>query len=339
MSGPSQSAAPDISIRARPPSPRRLSRRVLLAGALSAGAVIALALVNGLAERPRRYAEQAAPAASASAPETIAGASDQYTPETLEPPRPLFETAPQEEALAPPFEGERARQVSRDESAAPSQSAAPLLYDLDGRRGADGREGAQLIAPLSRYELKAGHIIHAALITALNSDAPGQVIAQVSAPVFDTVTGRHLLIPQGARLIGAYQSGARYGDRRLRLVWNRLVLPNGYSLDLGGMDGTDAQGAAGVSDSTDNHLDRLAVAIGLSALISVAANEAEESGDDEDRLGPSLGDAAAQQAAATGSRIVERDLAVHPTLRVRAGASVRVLVTRDLVLRPYRSGE
>src|SRR5690606_9419627 len=144
----------------------------------------------------------------------------------------------------------------------------------------EDRLSARLMPPGSRYEIKAGDLIPAAMVTALNSDAAGRVIAQVTAPVYDTVTGRHLLIPQGSRLIGAYDNGVSYGDRRLVLVWNRLILPNGWSLNLQEMNATDPTGAAGLRDRTDNHLDRLGVAIGLSAIISVIANEAE---DDEEQ--------------------------------------------------------
>ena len=176
-------------------------------------------------------------------------------------------------------------------------------------------------------------MIPAALVTAVNSDLPGRVIAQVTAPVYDSVTGRHLLIPQGARLIGTYESEVLYGDTRVFLGWDRIIMPNGWSLDLGGMAATDPGGAAGVSDKTDNHLGRLGGAIALSAVLSIVANEAES--DDEQGFGRSLGDAAAQEAARTGGRIVDRELNVRPTLRVRPGAPVRVLVTHDLTLSPY----
>ena len=126
-----------------------------------------------------------------------------------------------------------------------------------------------------------------------------------------------------------------YGEERVVLVWNRLILPDGWSINLGEMSGTDASGATGLGDRVDNHIDRLAVAIGLSAIVSVIAHAAEEE-DDDASLSQSLGDSAAQQAAATGGRIVDRELSVRPTLRVRAGAPVRVLVTEDIALRPYR---
>jgi type IV secretion system protein VirB10 len=205
-----------------------------------------------------------------------------------------------------------------------------------GAEDADATLNARLMPPGSRYEIKAGDVIPAALVTALNSDAPGRVIAQVTAPVYDTVTGQHLLIPQGARLIGTYDNGVAHGDRRLVLVWNRLILPNGWSINLQGMNATDPSGAAGLRDQTDNHLGRLAAAIGLSAIISVIANEADDE-EEQGSLAQSVGDAAAQQAAQTGARIVDRELGVRPTLRVRAGASVRVLIMRDVQLQPYRS--
>lgn len=197
------------------------------------------------------------------------------------------------------------------------------------------RLDARLTPPRSRYELQAGHAISAALVTALNSDLPGRVIAQVTAPVYDSVSGDHLLIPQGARLIGTYANNARYGDHRVLLIWNRLILPNGWSINLQEMEASDPSGAAGLTDRTDNHLDRLAGAIGLSAIISVVANESEDEGDGAS-LSQSLGDAAAQQAAQTGARIIDRELTVRPTLRIREGSPVRVLVTRDIQLRPYR---
>jgi type IV secretory pathway VirB10-like protein len=201
------------------------------------------------------------------------------------------------------------------------------------QRSADVLDSPYL-PPRSPFELQAGAVIPAALVTALNSDLPGRVIAHVTAPVYDSVSGDHLLIPQGARLIGTYDSANVYGDNRIYLVWNRIIMPNGWSIQLQGMEAADPTGAAGLSDRTDNHLDRLGGAIGLSAVLSILANEAE--GDDNQSLTQSVGDAAAQEAARVGGRIIDRQLNVRPTLRVRPGAPVRVLVTRDIQLRPYR---
>jgi type IV secretion system protein VirB10 len=203
------------------------------------------------------------------------------------------------------------------------------VRDDDG----DARLASRLSPPRSRYEIQSGQVIPAALVTALTSDLPGRVIAQVTAPVYDSVSGDYLLIPQGTRLLGTYESGARYGDSRLLLIWNRLILPNGWSINLREMNASDPEGASGLRDRTDNHLGRLTGAIGLSAIISIIANESED--EDNASLSQSVGDAAAQQAAQTGARIVDRELSVRPTLRVRAGAPVRVLVMRDIELRPY----
>ncbi len=357
--------SPDISIRAKPPSPRRLSRKVLLGGAIVMASIIAFAVLYGLSDRPDRRQEAETQSAAASGPpESIRMAPQNYGAADLGASGDALLEENTADVLAPP-EGDmwgsaRTAPPVRETVAAPDPEltarVAPILFSgaddapnpagaaspdggrhgafLASQRGGEDRLLARLAPPRSRYELLAGAVIPAALQTELNSDLPGRVIAQVTAPVFDSVTGRHLLIPQGARLIGAYDSATAYGDRRLLLVWTRLILPNGWSINLQGMEATDASGASGVRDRTDNHLARLTGAIALSAIISVVANEAEDN--DRQSLARSVGDAAAQEAASTGGRIVDRELALRPTLRVRAGAPVRVLVTRDIVLRPYR---
>lgn len=360
---------PSISIREKPPSPRRLSRKVLLTGALAIGGIVALALILGLSEGPdRRAGDMQASAASAGVPESIQSASDQYDVGDLprgdlDPPGDMIwgdHTPPGAPSVEPP-QNERLTRAGPSGPQAPDVQSiarnAPILFsgdEAEGRRAAgqgatsgprsgflnaqrdsEERLDAALSPPRSNYELMAGAVIPAALSTELNSDLPGRVIAQVTANVYDSVTGQHLLIPQGARLLGSYDSANAYGDQRLLLVWNRLVFPNGWSINLRGMEGADPSGAAGLRDRTDQHLDRLAGAIGLSAIISVIANEAES--EDDEGLGQSIGDAAAQEAARTGGRIVDRELGVRPTLRIRAGGAVRVLVTRDIQLRPYRA--
>ena len=346
----------DLTLRAKPPSPKRLSRKVVFAGLVLAGVVIAFALISGLSERPDRRggAAETAVAAAGGPPESIQQASADYDARALIGGEPLaLETDPlatDGANLMPPSDpmwadargvadASGAREAPPDPQAA--ARASPILFTgREANAGADEdahRVDARLSPPRSRYELQAGNVIPAALVTALNSDLPGRVIAQVTAPVYDSVSGDHLLIPQGARLLGTYRDGARYGDHRILLVWNRLILPNGWSINLEEMEATDPTGASGLTDRTDNHLDRLAAAVALSSIISVVANEAEYEGDGAS-LSASLGDAAAQQAAQTGARIVDRELSVRPTLRVRVGAPVRVLVSRDIQLRPYAGG-
>ncbi len=357
-------APPNVAIRATLPSPRRLSRKVLLAGVALAGTIIAAALMLGLSPQAHRGAAQQDQTAAASGPpETIAQASSQYDPAAL--PRHTLPTPPADPAVLAELRGPTDPMwASNPASAAPNtvvgasapQSAStadpqsvarssPILFatSASASRTANVRDtgeaylDASLIPPRSRFSIQAGSIIPAALVSELNSDLAGRVIAQVTAAVYDSVTGNHLLIPQGARLIGAYDNGVRYGDHRIVLVWNRLILPNGWSLNLGQMAASDPTGAAGLSDRTDNHLAGLAGAVGLSAIISVIANNSEDDQRTDGSLAQGVGDAAAQQAAQTGSQIVQRELSVHPTLRVRPGANVRVLVTRDIALRPYIS--
>jgi len=191
--------------------------------------------------------------------------------------------------------------------------------------------------PRSPYEVKAGAVIPAALLTGLNSDLPGEVIAQVTEPVFDHASGQILLIPQGARLIGQYDSQASYGQDRLLLVWNRLIFPDGRSINIGTMTGVDGTGASGLSDRADTHLPILMRAVGLSTLVTlggaVAQNAAARSNGNL-ILSDSAG-GVAQSASLVGGRLVDRDLARQPTLRVRPGFRVDVLVSRDLTLEPY----
>jgi type IV secretion system protein TrbI len=130
----------------------------------------------------------------------------------------------------------------------------------------------RLQPPASRTFLQAGALIPAALQTGLNSDVPDRVVALVTDTVRDSLTGEHLLIPQGARLIGATQDRPSYGDHCIRIVWTRLILPNGWSMDLAGLEARDVSGAAGLPPKVDNHLDRVAVASVLSGALSTAAN-------------------------------------------------------------------
>ncbi|MDE1568236.1 TrbI/VirB10 family protein [Aquabacter sediminis] len=191
----------------------------------------------------------------------------------------------------------------------------------------------RVMAPASPYVLQAGAVIPAALITGIRSDLPGQITAQVTENVYDSPTGRILIIPQGTRLLGQYDNGVGYGQRRILLVWNRLIFPNGRSIVLERQPGTDAQGYAGLEDGVDMHWWDLAKAVGLSTLLSVSAELAM---DDEDELIQALQSGAQDTINDAGQEIIRRQLNVAPTLTIRPGFPVRVMVTRDLVLEPYR---
>lgn len=225
--------------------------------------------------------------------------------------------------------------------------------DLAGLAGQSGQQTAQdrqlaflnapvdrrttlsdrVIAPASPFILQAGAVVPAALITGIRSDLPGQITAQVTENVYDSPTGRLLLIPQGTRIVGQYDNNVQFGQRRALLVWNRLIFPNGRSIVLERQPGADTQGYAGLEDGVDYHWWDLAKAAGLSTLLAVGAELAT---DDEDRLAQAIRDGMQDTINQAGQQIIQRQLQVAPTLTIRPGFPVRVIVTRDLVLEPYR---
>ena len=189
-----------------------------------------------------------------------------------------------------------------------------------------------MAAPASPNILQAGAVIAAALITGIRSDLPGQITAQVTENVYDSPTGRILLVPQGTRLIGQYDNSVGFGQRRVLLVWNRLILPNGRSIVLERQPGADAEGYAGLEDGVDYHWWDLAKAAALSTLLGVGAELAT---DDNDRLVQAIRDGGQKTINDAGQQMVRRQLNIAPTLTIRPGFPVRVIVTRDLVLEPY----
>ena len=193
----------------------------------------------------------------------------------------------------------------------------------------------QLESPRSPFQLMAGSVIAASLITGLNSDLPGQVIAQVTEPIYDTATGAYLLIPQGARLIGVYDSVVAFGQSRALLVWQRLILPDGSSIQLDNLPATDAGGYAGLADKIDFHTWQLLKGVALSTLLGVGAEISF--GDNESDLVRAIRQSTQQSASQAGQQVVSKQLDVQPTLRVRPGWPLRVIVHKDLILRPWRA--
>ncbi len=192
----------------------------------------------------------------------------------------------------------------------------------------------RLARPASPFVLQAGAVIPAALITGLRSDLPGQVSAQVTENVYDTPTGGALLIPQGARLIGVYDSQVSFGQSRLLLVWTRLLLPNGYSIVLERQPGADASGQAGLEDGVDHHWGSLFKAALLSTILAVGTELGSDQNDSD--IVRALRRGAGDTLNQAGQQVVRRNLNIQPTLTIRPGHPVRVIVTRDLVLSPYR---
>jgi len=193
-----------------------------------------------------------------------------------------------------------------------------------------------LETPASPHQVMAGSIIAASLITGLNSDLPGTVIAQVTEHVYDTVTGRFLLIPQGSRLIGTYDSIIAFGQSRALVVWHRIVMPDGSSIEIDNLPATDPAGYAGLEDGVDYHTDRLATGVVLATLLGVSTELTL--GESESELVRALRESLQGNVSRAGSRLTERFLDVQPTLTIRPGFPLRVIVHRDLVLRPYRGG-
>jgi type IV secretory pathway VirB10-like protein len=196
-----------------------------------------------------------------------------------------------------------------------------------------------LQSPFSPYEVKAGTHIPATLIYGINSDLPGPIVAQVREQVYDTVTGDYLLIPQGARLIASYDSMVAWGQERILMCWNRVIFPNGKSLNLECMPAGDLKGQAGLTDEVDNHWDRLLAAVGLSTVLSLGTQAAAG---DPSGYQPNLAQRAAANAAgqinSAGQALVQRQINIQPTITVRPGFGVNVLVTKDMILEPYVEG-
>ncbi|MEM8771418.1 MAG: TrbI/VirB10 family protein [Pseudomonadota bacterium] len=187
--------------------------------------------------------------------------------------------------------------------------------------------------PITPFEVMAGTVIPASLITGVNSDLPGTVIAQVTQNVYDTVTGQYVLVPQGARLIGRYDSVVAFGQSRALLVWTRIIYPDGASIMIDNMPASDVAGYAGLSDKVDFHTFRLLKGVVLSTLLGVGT---ELSFDDaESDLVRALRESAQNSANQSGQKIVQRNLDIPPTIKIRPGWPLRVIVHKDLVLRPY----
>nr|WP_136616126.1 MULTISPECIES: TrbI/VirB10 family protein [Mesorhizobium] len=191
----------------------------------------------------------------------------------------------------------------------------------------------RVAAPASKNVLQAGAVIAAALITGIRSDLPGQITAQVTENVYDSPTGQIRLIPQGTRLVGQYDNGVGFGQRRVLLVWTRLIFPDGRSIVLEREPGADAEGYAGLEDGVDYHWGELFKAAALSTVLSIGA-QAGSSGQESDIM-RALRQGASDSISQTGQQIVQRQLNIVPTLTIRPGFPVRVIVTRDLVLEPY----
>jgi len=234
--------------------------------------------------------------------------------------------------------------------AAPTPEASGPALDPDRDPNAQGRK-AQFVGTLDRsgdinphtltaapspYLLSAGSVISASLITGLRSDLPGLVTAQVTSQVFDSPTGRFLLIPQGSRLIGSYDSVVAFGQKRALVVWQRIMLPDGSSLRIDNVPATDASGYAGLQDKVDFHTWALLKGVALSTLLGVGS-QLTVSGESD--LVQAIRESTQQNVSRAGDQLTSRNLNIQPTITIRPGATVRLVVHKDLILAPWREKE
>jgi type IV secretion system protein TrbI len=236
---------------------------------------------------------------------------------------------------APAAEAAKAAQGMIDSSSEiiPSSQARKLAFS-NAKADTETTNPHTLAPPPSTYAVMAGSIIPASLITGLNSDLPGATIAQVTENVFDTVTGEHLLVPQGTRIVGKYDSVVAFGQKRALVVWSRLILPNGNSIVIENLPATDVAGYAGLEDEVDFHTWQLLKGVALASLIGVGTQLSI--GNNQNDLVTALRQSVQQSTNQAGQRVVERELDVQPTITVRPGWPLRVIVSKDLVLKPYQ---
>ena len=352
----------------------RLSRKVIVVLALILAVAIAAALFLALRpglkiDRPELYGTdtRTTPDGLSNLPRDYAGVP-RNTPQ-LGPPlpgdlgRPILNAGtasgatppdPEKQRIAQEQEAARLSRLFATTNIRQNSSATPISANVPGPAGGPASDlalqdrklaflngnvdrrtvsGDRIEAPASPYVLQAGAVIPAALLTGLRSDLPGQVTAQVTEDVYDSPTGKTRLIPQGARLIGQYDAQIAFGQTRALLVWTRLIMPNGRSIVLERQPGADAEGYAGLEDEVDNHWGTLFKAAILSTLLSIGS-EVGSSGSEDDLI-RAIRRGGSDSVNQIGQRIVGRSLNVQPTITIRPGFPVRVLVTRDLVLEPY----
>ncbi|WP_296560223.1 TrbI/VirB10 family protein [Pigmentiphaga sp.] len=208
---------------------------------------------------------------------------------------------------------------------------------LEKAGSTETRHSGTLQMPASPYQVMAGAVISAALVTGIKSDLPGDVIATVTEPVYDSATGHHMLIPQNSRLMGKYNSQVSYGQSRVQVVWNRVILPDTTSISLDNLVGSDPAGYAGLEDGVDWHWDRVFAGAALTTLLGVGAElAAPENRTDGNRIIIAGRDSMQDSVNQAGQEMTRRNMNIQPTLTIRPGAPVRIVANKDLVLQPYQ---
>lgn len=214
-----------------------------------------------------------------------------------------------------------------------SESAATELLKRTANKGYLQQQKQKQISP---YELKAGWIIPATLITGINSDLPGSTLAQVSQNIYDTATGRYLLIPQGTKLVGEYKSNVLYGQERVLTAWTKLIFPNGDTLNLEGMNGTSQDGYSGFTDEVDNHYFRIFGSAFLMSSITagIALSDKSSSSGEKETSADKAMSQAIEQMSTVSSEMIRKNMNISPTLKIRSGYKFNIFVTKDIILEP-----
>lgn len=236
-------------------------------------------------------------------------------------------------------------------------SGAPTLVQTSNRSGGGAGYGSfdnrsegdrwrldsQPEAPATPYVLRAGFVVPATLISGINSDLPGQIMAQVSQSVYDTATGKHMLIPQGSRLVGSYSNDVAYGQKRVLVAWQRIIFPDGKAMDIGAMPGGDSAGYAGFNDKVNNHYFRTFASAflmsGVVAGISLSQDRGNSnSGYGRQDAGSAMSEALGQQLGQVTAQMIAKNLNIAPTLEIRPGYRFNVIVTKDMTFsKPYQA--
>lgn len=357
------SAVKAMRLRAEPPRPLRLSRKVALAGAAGLAVAIAVAAVAGLSTQEDAAPAQELTPSSAPPPDAVRALPGDYAAPRLGPPlpgdlgRPILNARNATDAEAAPSMAASAqaastrdadaRQAERERQRAEADAArtSTLVVAQDDSRAAASRadlaRGGPAIGPAAvspgpadgAYRLRAGSIIEAGLVTGVQSDLPGPVLGQITADVHDSETGRRLLIPKGSRLIGGYSAQIAQGQSRLQLVWTRIVLPDGVTIALEDQVASDARGYAGLQDRTDSRWGGRLRSAALTTLLAISGAAVDVEADD--RLARALRDGTTDGVDTIGRGLVERGLSLPPRLTLRPGLSFRIILNRDLDLVPY----
>ena len=195
--------------------------------------------------------------------------------------------------------------------------------------------------PQSPYILQTGFVIPATLISGINSELPGQIMAQVSQNIFDSPIGKYRLIPQGSRLVGTYSSEVEFGQARVLVAWQRIIFPDGKTMDIGAMPGADGVGYAGFKDQVNNHYLRIfGSALIMSAIVAGTAYSQRDAGNAFGRqnAGSIMSQSLGQQLGLVTANLIRKNMNISPTLEIRPGYRFNIIVTKDMVFnKPYQS--